>query len=191
MGRLGPMPRSSDARTRFVDTAAGLFQRHGYHGVGLSQIISVSGAPKGSFYHHFPGGKEELAEHTVRHAGAVIAKAIDEAFLEAASFAEGARALADRIADWFEASDWSDGCPITSIVLDTTPTSERILQATQEVFEGWLVRAAGHAERLGAEGDPRTTATRLLVALEGAWIVARVQRSREPFAQAAALVAEG
>ena len=190
MGRLGRMPRRSDARTRFVDTAAGLFRRHGYHGVGLSQIIAVSGAPKGSFYHHFPGGKEELAEHTVRHAGAVIDKAIDEAFLGASSFAEGARALADRIADWFESSEWSDGCPITSIVLDTTPASERILRATQEVFEGWLARATGHAVRLGAEGDARTTATCLLVALEGAWIVARVQRSREPFARAAALVAQ-
>ena len=190
MGRLDRMPRRSDARTRFVDTAAGLFRRHGYHGVGLSQIVSVSGAPKGSFYHHFPGGKEELAEHTVRHAGAAIARAIDEAFSEAPSFAAGARALADRIADWFEASGWCDGCPITSIVLDTTPSSDRILQATQEVFDDWIARAIGHAERLGAEGDARTTATRLLIALEGAWIVARVLRSREPFAQAAALVAE-
>lgn len=183
------MPRQSDARARFVDTAASLFRRHGYHGVGLTRIISVSGAPKGSFYHHFPQGKEELAEHTVRHAGAAVARAIDEAFGEAASFAEGAAALAERLAGWFEASGWSDGCPITSIVLDTTPASERILRATQEVFEDWLARATRHAERLGGQEDARAKATRLLVALEGAWIVARVLRSREPFRQAVEMVA--
>ncbi|MEM8796131.1 MAG: TetR family transcriptional regulator, partial [Pseudomonadota bacterium] len=45
------MPRSSDARQRFIETAALLFQQRGYSAVGLNELIEKSQAPKGSFYH--------------------------------------------------------------------------------------------------------------------------------------------
>jgi TetR/AcrR family transcriptional repressor of lmrAB and yxaGH operons len=92
------------------------------------------------------------------------------------------------IADWFEGSDWRDGCPITSIVLDTTPASASILAVTQEALESWSGALADHAKRLGVEGDIQALSTKLLMALEGAWILARVTRSREPFRLAAEMV---
>ncbi|MGD1935602.1 MAG: TetR/AcrR family transcriptional regulator, partial [Candidatus Phaeomarinobacter sp.] len=55
------MARTSNARQQLIETAARLFQSRGFHGTGLSLILEESGAPKGSFYHHFPGGKDELA----------------------------------------------------------------------------------------------------------------------------------
>ncbi|TWB20608.1 TetR family transcriptional regulator [Nitrospirillum amazonense] len=181
------MPRLSDAKKHFVDTAVTLFRRKGYNGVGLNEIIAVSGAPKGSFYHHFPGGKEELAEEAARLAGHRIARLIDQAFTDAPTFADGVHALADTIADWFEASDWRDGCPVTALVIGAIPDSTRLSAVVAEVLEDWAVRTAGHAERLGV-GDPRERAARFFIALEGAWLLARVQRTRAPFKLAAAMV---
>ena len=46
-----------------IETASRLFKLRGYCGVGLNDIIAESGVPKGSLYHYFPDGKEQLATH--------------------------------------------------------------------------------------------------------------------------------
>ena len=55
-----------NSRKKILETAASLFKTQGYHATGLSQIIKESGSPKGSIYHYFPGGKEELAIESVK-----------------------------------------------------------------------------------------------------------------------------
>ena len=177
------------SRDRMIAAGVQLFQRKGYHGTGLIELLEVSKAPKGSFYHHFPGGKEQLAEAAMAQARDAVSARIDIAFADAASFADGARALVKAIGDWFERSDYTEGCPITSVLLETVPGSDRLAAASKAAFADWIARAESHAARLGNVRDPRTAATGLLIALEGAWIVARAQRSRRPFEIVADLVA--
>ena len=176
------MPPRSDARERYIEAAARLFRRRGYHGVGVAEIVAEAAAPRGSFYHHFPGGKEELAVEAVGAAGRFVARLIDEAFDGAADLDAGRRALAERLGAMLEASGWVDGCPVTGIASDTTGESEPLRAAVADTFERWRRRAAAHAVRLGFdEADAAAFAGRLLVEMEGAWIVARVLRSRAPF----------
>lgn len=181
------MSEKLTSRGRMVTTAARLFQRRGYHGTGLIEILEASGAPKGSFYHHFPDGKEQLAEVAMALAGQVVAAMIDRAFVNAASFSDGVAQLTTDIADWFENSGYSEGCPVTSVLLETVPVSERLTVASQTIFQSWIEATETHALRLG-RADANTLATGLLIALEGAWIVARAQRSRRPFEIAAELL---
>lgn len=59
------MPTSSelnavDTRDRLLAAAQRLFRKRGYHATGLSDILEAALAPKGSLYHHFPGGKEAI-----------------------------------------------------------------------------------------------------------------------------------
>jgi TetR/AcrR family transcriptional regulator, lmrAB and yxaGH operons repressor len=51
---------SSDTRTRILQAAQRLFRKRGYHATGLNDILDMAKAPKGSMYHHFPAGKEEI-----------------------------------------------------------------------------------------------------------------------------------
>jgi len=51
---------ANDTRTRILDTTALLLRQRGYHGTSLNDILSASGAPRGSLYFHFPGGKDQL-----------------------------------------------------------------------------------------------------------------------------------
>ena len=60
-----PASPDADTRTRILRAALRLFRRHGYHGVGINDILAEAQAPKGSMYHHFPGGKEEIAAAVV------------------------------------------------------------------------------------------------------------------------------
>ena len=49
-----------DTRSRILQAAQRLFRKRGYHATGLNDILELAQAPKGSMYHHFPGGKEEI-----------------------------------------------------------------------------------------------------------------------------------
>ena len=59
----------TSTKERFLDATAELFRRYGYTGTGLKQIVASANAPFGSLYHHFPKGKEQLAEEVIRRSG--------------------------------------------------------------------------------------------------------------------------
>jgi TetR/AcrR family transcriptional regulator, lmrAB and yxaGH operons repressor len=179
------MSRPSDARERLIRTAARLFRQRGYDGVGLTEILTEAGAPKGSFYHHFPDGKEQLGAAAVSHGGAQMASALEVCFAQAPDFATGLRAFADLLARNFEASGFRDGCPVTSIALDTAPQSSRIAEAVRAVLGQWRGLIAGHARRLDANDLTDADAELLLVLIEGAWIVARIRADIAPLRLAA------
>lgn len=180
------MPRASDAKSRFIETAIRLFRERGYNGVGIAEVIAHSGAPKGSFYHHFPEGKEELAAAAVRLAGQRIAVFADRILLAEPSFAAGCARIAREIGDGFARSGFREGCPVTAVAIDAVPGSPRLENAVRDVVERWVELAAAHAERLG-ERDPRDKAERFFMAVEGAWIMARVMQSKAPFEAVARL----
>jgi len=176
------MPRSSDAKSRFVIAAAELFRRRGYSAVGLTDIIEPADAPKGSFYHHFPEGKEQLAAQAVELSGDYVAHHFDKAFVEAESFADGVEALMRTVIRWLDQTNWEIGCPIVSISVDQVPRSALLTEKTRGVFARWLERIEAQARRFDMP-DPRGTALRMMIAYEGAWVVARIQRSPEALLQ--------
>src|SRR5437868_12985261 len=66
------MPRTSDAGQKMIESAAVLFRERGVLGTSFSDVVEHSGAPRGSIYHHFQGGKTQLAEEATRWAGEFI-----------------------------------------------------------------------------------------------------------------------
>src|SRR2546430_14507300 len=72
-----------NSRQRMLLSAVELFKRHGYNGTGFREVVAHSGAPRGSIYHHFPGGKAQLGSEAVAFAGefsnAFIAQKLDRA----------------------------------------------------------------------------------------------------------------
>ncbi|MGH1349636.1 MAG: TetR/AcrR family transcriptional regulator [Methyloligellaceae bacterium] len=183
------MPRKSDAKEKLIKTAARLFRQRGYHAVGLTEILDESGAPKGSFYHHFPEGKDELAEHCLRYSSGRLVNSIDEAFENARSFNDGVQAMTKAIGYWFKESNYELGCPIATVILETTPQSERIQQTAQEIYKGWVSVIKKHAARLGETSfeNNNDKAEAVILAFEGAWVLSRIQRSVKPFELAARL----
>jgi AcrR family transcriptional regulator len=50
-----------NSRTSMISSAAALIGARGLSGTSFSDVLADSGAPRGSIYHHFPGGKKQLA----------------------------------------------------------------------------------------------------------------------------------
>jgi TetR/AcrR family transcriptional repressor of lmrAB and yxaGH operons len=168
-------------RAKLTATARELLQRQGYHATGLAQIVEESGAPRGSLYFHFPGGKEELAVAALRDAGDVWKHRIEAAIEAAPDLGAGVVAVCKLFADELARSDWQLGCPLATVALEASASSEAVRQTCAQHFAGW---EASIAARLAASGVDREAALRMamfaLATIEGALMLARVERSSRP-----------
>ncbi|MFK3777649.1 TetR/AcrR family transcriptional regulator [Agrobacterium sp. NPDC089420] len=169
----------SKNRHALIRATSALFRRRGYAGVGLSEILAETGLPKGSLYYHFPGGKEQLAAEATRWAGRKVAELIDVSFDGAASFAAGSVALCRAIANLSREDGRIMGCPVLSIIQagDEKPDLRRI---GADVLNDWTSRIAAQAARLGRD-DPQADAERLVIGLQGAWVVSLARQDVTPF----------
>jgi TetR/AcrR family transcriptional regulator, lmrAB and yxaGH operons repressor len=72
------MPAALDAKEKaeIVDRLFVVFQDHGYEGASLSDLSRATGLGKSSLYHHFPGGKEQMAEAVLEKGKAFMQTAV-------------------------------------------------------------------------------------------------------------------
>src|SRR3954470_2455016 len=98
------MAKHGETRERLLRTAATLFRSQGYHGTGLNQVLAEGGAPKGSLYFHFPGGKEQLAVEAVELGGRQVCETITGLLAAAADPVSGVDSVVAALADDLERS---------------------------------------------------------------------------------------
>ena len=178
-------------RDRIVTATAELFRRQGYNGTGLKQVTTAAGAPFGSLYHHFPGGKEELAEEVLRTSGAaygalfeLVADAAADPVSAITDFFDGAAAV-------LEETGYLDACPIGTVALEVASTNDRLRRATHDVFESWIAACAARLVDEGVEPErARELATALVAGVEGGFMLSRAARSPEPMRTTGRLLAE-
>jgi TetR/AcrR family transcriptional repressor of lmrAB and yxaGH operons len=176
------MPRRTDSRSKMIAAAAELFRQRGYNATTFSELVRESGAPRGSTYFHFPGGKQELAREAIARAGDEMEELVDEAARHADDPGSLVRALAEIFASRFERSGYQGGCPIATMVLELAPRDEEFSAGFDSVFARWRAALVNRFEPLGvAPGRASVLADLTISALEGALILSRAARSTEPF----------
>jgi AcrR family transcriptional regulator len=177
-------------RERIVERSAQLFRRQGFTGTGVKQIVAEASAPFGSLYHFFPGGKEQLGEEVIRHSGALYGQLIDAYFAPGDDPEAATRAFFAGAAETLRETDYADACPIATVALEVSSTSEPMRKACADVFESWIDAAQ---ERLAACGiapaRARELAVSMLASLEGAFVLSRALRSTQPVEVAGAAAA--
>jgi TetR/AcrR family transcriptional repressor of lmrAB and yxaGH operons len=167
-----------------------LFQERGYAATGLAEIIERSESPKGSFYFHFPGGKEQLAAEALEAAGRQVA-AFEQSLIDrAASPAQFIRDYIAAQARVLEESDYRLGCPIATVTLEMATESEAIREAADSVFLSWRTLLADYLVRDGHRpAEAKLLAEHVIATLEGALLLARARRSTVPLRNAAKILA--
>lgn len=162
-------------RDRMVASAALLIREHGAHPTAISDVLAHSGAPRGSAYHYFPGGRTQLLCEAVDFASDHTARQISGA----ATALDALTAVIDGFRSQLADTDYRSGCPVVAVAVeaDNPPVIERAAAA----FTRWtdlidqLLRADGVA-------PSRATELAMLVttAIEGAILVARTTRETTP-----------
>ena len=158
-----------------------LLARRGYNGMGLKAVSEAAGLPFGSIYHHFPGGKEEIAAHAIVRIGRAGADSLTALFAGSDSPEAALRAMFDFMADRLERSGWEAGCSVGTPAQDGPSDSEAVRQACDDALACMVDAVAGGLAGHGVpEGRAAGLATTVLAAYEGAALMARVQRSSAP-----------
>lgn len=169
------------AKDRLIETAAKLFQIQGYHATGLNQIVKESGAPKGSLYYHFPGGKEQLALEAIRLTQAFVLENIKEGLQSSAHAASAVQNLITGLAERFEKEGLKQGIPIASLALESAMISEEVQNACQKAYMSFQ---EAFKEKLIADDFEEKRAEELSVVInsmiEGAFLVSYTMGDTEP-----------
>ncbi|MEW6505012.1 MAG: TetR/AcrR family transcriptional regulator [Chloroflexota bacterium] len=173
-------------RQKIIQTTSDLLERQGYHASGLNEIIQSSGAPKGSLYHYFPGGKAEIAVEAVRNAAEATARIIEDHLAGYEDPAEGVRTLLEEIARRVEESGFAAGGPLMLVALETVNSSEPINRACRQAYR--RIQAV-FSSRLAAGGmnDAAANSLALLIVatIEGATLLSRTLHDTQPLREAA------
>ena len=176
------MPRRTDSRSRMIHAASELFRQRGYHATTFSDVVRESGAPRGSTYFHFPGGKQELAREAIARAGDEVEQTVDEAARHADDPGLLVRALGQILAGRLERSGYQSGCAIATMVLELAPRDEEFSADFDRVFARWRGALVTRLEPLGIAPDRAAVLADLTIsAFEGALVLSRAARSIEPF----------
>jgi TetR/AcrR family transcriptional repressor of lmrAB and yxaGH operons len=159
-------------RAELVAATGQLLRRQGYSGTSVNDFLDAAGAANGSLYHHFPGGKEELARAAIDAAAEQVEAALLSAFDATDDPVAAAQRSIDGMIAAFEA-DPRDGCPVAPTAVDAAGISEPLRLAAAAAFASWS-DVFEHALRRTRDANTAATQARLLLsAIEGALLLDR------------------
>jgi TetR/AcrR family transcriptional repressor of nem operon len=176
------MTKGEQTRRKIVEAAAPIFNKRGYEGGSLSELMEATGLKKGGIYRHF-SSKEELAaeafDYTWEAAWNARLVHVDEK-------SNGMEKLKQLIANFVEhRSPVAGGCPILNTAIDADDGNPVLRAHVAKALRSWLSRLQTIVNDAEARGetqpgvDPQTVATLIVASLEGALMMRRIQRSDE------------
>src|ERR1700691_6023905 len=127
---------SGSSRVSMISSAAALIGARGLSGTSFSDVLADSGAPRGSIYFHFPGGKKELARDALQWTSEQVM-----AHMRASSARTAPQVVAHFVALFqhvAEASDGAAGCAVAGVTVDVCLGDDELLHDAREAFHAWV-----------------------------------------------------
>jgi TetR/AcrR family transcriptional repressor of lmrAB and yxaGH operons len=166
-------------RDRLLTATEDLLRESGMSGTGIKDVVARSGAPIGSLYHYFPGGKTQLVTEALSIHADKSRQLFDRFFDGKATTADALRSIFNAAADGFERAGANKGCAIGAVTLDLARSDKEIREICRDTFDDWIAVIMPTLPFPDAQSR-RSFATMVVAALEGGFIVARASRSGEP-----------
>lgn len=184
-GLYNPTMNTLTTRDKLIAAMADALQRKGLHGVGLTELLTHAQAPKGSLYHHFPGGKTELAVAAIEQIGSGIDAFFAKLFARHPEPLEAMQRWLHNTLQQLESSQFERGCPLATVALESSPEDVAIRAALAGCFVRLRAALAAQLSNVGFAAEPAENFATLFVSLyEGGLLQARVAGSREPLVRA-------
>ncbi|OLO99458.1 TetR family transcriptional regulator [Mycolicibacterium porcinum] len=174
-----PRNKRGSTRARMLGSAVEVLRERGAAGVTIDEVLARSGAPRGSVYHHFPGGRRQILTEALQVAANTIGSIIG------AESSDSAWDLVHRFVEFWEqvltGSDFTAGCPVVAVAIATPDEEPELAAAAAAIFDRWRAALAAAFTADGFdESDASSLAVMCIAALEGAVVLCRSSRSADP-----------
>jgi TetR/AcrR family transcriptional repressor of nem operon len=177
------MTKGEQTRRRIVEAAAPIFNKRGYEGSSLNDLMEATGLKKGGIYRHF-SSKEELAAEAFDYTWEA---AWNARLLHVDEKANGIEKLKQLIANFVDhRSPVSGGCPVLNTAIDADDGNSVLRAHVLKALRSWgarlqtIVKQAQTRGEAGDGVDPKAVATLIVASLEGALMMSRLERNEEP-----------
>ena len=168
----------NETRATMIEGAIQLLATGGVHGASLLKVLEHTGAPRGSVYHHFPGGKEELILAALDLTGQRHDRFVDR--FRGTSATEITAGYLDLWRRILVRSRLEAGCPILAVTVSAS--AGPLLDRAGEIFRTSQRHLADLYEEIGIDRSAAERFVTILVAsAEGAVVLSRAQQTIEPF----------
>lgn len=170
-----------DTKSLIIEVATKLFQQKGYKGVGLNEILKTCNISKGSLYHHFPNGKEELLIACLQSLNEEITKDIVDIFNQYPTTQEATNAMISKLINNFEKEGTLTGYTFSSMVSEMATLSDPVRNACAQLYQE--IQDI-YMEKLEADGFSKDKAHSLALmmtaSIEGGMMLCLTQKASEP-----------
>ena len=180
------MRRAALSREEMLERLLEVFREHGYEGASIVDLMQAIGLQKGSLYHHFPGGKAEMADAVLAHVEALFEAMVFAPLRLAPHPADGLAAM-NRALERYFASGTKVCLPA---LIGLGSARDRFGQAIEGFFRRWLAALVETLVRAGVPpGQAAIDAERMVAEIQGGIVLARALGRPEPFLRALTRVA--
>jgi AcrR family transcriptional regulator len=177
MSELKPTPIDKDDLVAALDT---VFRGRGYEGATLTELSRACGLSKASLYHHFPGGKEEMAHALLRRAVAELNQRAYRHLDRPAPWHERLTGFIEGFSDYCEAGERN--CLLAELA--ATAARGKFIDEIERQTQTWLHQLSSVFAETGISPKrARRRALELQSSLYGALVMARLSNDSKPFRQ--------
>ncbi len=170
-------------RERLIEAATTLLRRSGLSGAGINELVRESGAPKGSIYHFFPEGKNQIVAAALSQYSLRVVAFIDAALSSRRTPGRKIQALFEAYAERIEKGEFRLSCPSGAVCLDLDPELEALRRVVRGTFDDYVAAIARHFP-FSSPARSKSFAALVLTTIEGAYIRGRAEQSSAPFREA-------
>ena len=178
------MSKGELTRREIVRKAAPLFNRKGYEGTSLSDLMHATGLQKGGIYRHF-SSKQQLAGEAFDYTWEKAVTGRLEGVNDVPDSVHRLRKMIDNFVEKREGLV-PGGCPLMNTAVESDDGNVHLRARAKKALESWAARitkiaAEGIARReINTRTKPRDLAQLIISSLEGALLLSRLQNSSAP-----------
>jgi TetR/AcrR family transcriptional repressor of nem operon len=176
------MTKGEHTRHKILAAAAPIFNKRGYAGSAMADLMTATGLRKGGIYRHF-SSKEELAVAAFDYTWEA---AWETRMLRVDRTASGLGKLKQFIANFVECrSPVGGGCPILNAAVDADDGNPVLRRRVAKALRFWSARLQAMVEEAAIAGetqpgvDAKNVATLIVASLEGGLMISRIERNRD------------
>jgi AcrR family transcriptional regulator len=177
------MKKGDLTRQRIIAMAAPIFNRRGFNGCAMQDVMDATGLEKGGLYRHF-SSKEELAAEVFRYSIDQSTKTRTDGLDHIAGSLPRLAWIIRRFVD--QPGPVPGGCPLLNTAVDADDGNPILRKLARKAFADWKRRLAAIIVKGVKDGEirrgtnPNQLANTIIAALEGGLVLSRIHGSREP-----------